>query len=199
MHVRNYFSILQAIWLIGQLFLINHIGTFNCHATSNCLMSEGVQSQLNSFCQTHGVKPQFSFIEDASSGQTRYKCTINYTINGRPERINSAGYFASKVEAQEQAAWRLIENKFATSDISSRGVKPTAKIWKLKLEEYCNMKDPLQARAQIKYVTKESPKNGFISKVFVPSVGYTEGDLCRKREAAEQTAAYKVLQKLGEI
>ena len=179
--------------------MINHVGTFNGHATSNCLMSEDARIQLNLFCQSNGVKPQFSFIEDASSGQTRYKCTINYTINGRPERIDSAGYFANQREAQEQAAWRLIENKFATSDISSRGVKPTAKIWKLKLEEYCNRKNPLPAKAQIKYVTKECPKNGFKSKVFVPSVGYTEGDLCRKREAAEQTAAYKVLQKLGEI
>ena len=162
-------------------------------------MSEGIQLQLNSFCQTHGVKPQFSFIEDASFGQTRYKCTINYTLNGRPKRIDSTGYYASQVEAQEQAARRLVESMFATSDISSRGVKPTAKIWKLKLQEYCNRKDPSPAGAQVKYVTKECPKNGFKSKVFVPGVGYTEGDSCRKREAAEQTAAYKVLQKLGEI
>ena len=185
--------------VIDPLLLINHTGIFTGHATLNCFMSESVQLQLNSFCQMHGIKPQFSFIEDASSGQTRYKCTINYTINGRPERINSTGYYASQVEAQEQTAWRLMENTFATSDVSSRGVKPTAKIWKLKLEEYCNRKSQSPVEAKIKYITKESPQNGFKSKVFVPNVGYVEGEFCRKREEAEQTAAYKVLQKLGEL
>ena len=120
--------------------------------------SEDARTQLNSFCQTHGIKPQFSFIEDASSWQTRYKCTINYTINGRPERINSTGYYACKGAAKEEAA-RMLISKETSRMVLSRGATPTTKIWKSELKEYYDKRG--RAGVPLKYETKECPKNGF--------------------------------------
>ena len=160
---------------------------------SESSMSEDARTQLNLFCQSNGVKPQFSFIEDASSGQTRYKCTINYTINGRPERIDSAGYFASKAAAKEEAARRLISEETSRM-VSSRGATPTAKIWKSELKEYYDKTG--RPGAPLKYTTKECPKNGYQCTLCAPDIGYVHGDICRSKSEAEHNAAYKALQQL---
>ena len=160
---------------------------------SESSMSEDARIQLNLFCQSNGVKPQFSFIEDASSGQTRYKCTINYTINGRPERIDSAGYFASKAAAKEEAARRLISEESSWM-VSSRGATPTAKIWKSELKEYYDKTG--RPGAPLKYTTKECPKNGYQCTLCAPDIGYVHGDICRNKSEAEHNAAYKALQQL---
>jgi len=157
-------------------------------------MSEDSQLQLNHFCQTHSVKPQFSFIEDASSGQCRYKCTIDYRIDGRPDRIESPGYYASKTEAKEKTVRMLVTKNTQVNAISSRGPSPTAKIWKSKLKEYYHKSG--QTGVQPKYVTKECSKDGYRCTLFLPEIGYTRGDTCRSKDEAEQCAAYKALQKL---
>ena len=157
-------------------------------------MSEDARAQLNHFCQTHSVKPQFSFIEDASSGQCRYKCTISYRINDRPGRIDSPGYHASKAEAKEHAARILIEMETQVNAISFRGHSPTAKIWKSKLKEHYVKSG--RAGVKPKYVTKECSKDGYRCTLFSPEIGYVRGDICSTKAEAEQSAAYKALQKL---
>ena len=171
--------------------------TFAGSATPNyteSFMSEDAQVQLNHFCQTNNINPQFSFIEDASSGKCRYKCTISYRINGRPGRIDNPGYYASKAEAKEQAARILIAKEAQANAISSRGPSPTAKIWKSKLKEYYDKSG--QPGVQPKYVTKECSKGGFQCTLFSPEIGYTCGDIGRSKSEAEHSAAHKALQKL---
>ena len=157
-------------------------------------MSEDAEIQLNHFCQTHSVKPQFSFIEDASSGQCRYKCTISYRIKGSPGRIDSPGYHASKAEAKERAVGILVTKNTQVNAISSRGPSPTAKIWKSKLKEHYVKSG--RAGVKPKYVTKECSKDGYRCTLFSPEIGYVRGDICRTKAEAEQCAAYKALQKL---
>ena len=65
------------------------------------------------------------------------------------------------------------------------------KIWKSKLEEHFKDRKDIS----IKYVSKESPRGGFTSKVYCPDIGYAEGEGSSK-SAAENNAAYNALQKL---
>ena len=157
-------------------------------------MSEDARIQLNHFCQTNNINPQFSFIEDASSGQCRYKCTISYRINGQPGRIDNPGYYASKAEAKEQAARILIAKEAQANAISSQGPSPTAKIWKSKLKEYYDKLG--QPGVQPTYVTKESSKSKYQCTLFIPEIGYIHGEVGRGKSEAEHSAAYKALQKL---
>ena len=131
-------------------------------------MSKDNQTKLYSFCQTPGVKPQFSFNEDTSTG-----------------------YYARQVE--EEAARRLISEE-TSQMVSSRGAAPTAKIWKSELKEYYDKTG--RAGAPLKYTTKECPKNGYQCILFAPDIGYVRGDICRSKSEAEHNAAYIALQKL---
>jgi len=171
--------------------------TFTGSATPNYterFISEDARIQLNHFCQTNHINPQFSFIEDASSGQCRYKCTISYRINGRPGRIGSPGYYASKAEAKKEAARILIAKEAQVNTISSQGPSPTAKIWKSKLKEYYDKLG--QPGVQPTYVTKESSKSKYQCTLFLPEIGYIRGEVGRGKSEAEHSAAYKALQKL---
>ena len=50
----------------------------------------------------------------------------------------------------------------------------------------------------IKYVSKESPRGGFVSTVYCPDIGYAEGEGPTK-SAAENNAAYNAIKKLGVV
>ena len=80
-----------------------------------------------------------------------------------------------------------------TSGASASATKSTSKKrCKSKLEEHFkDRKDNIS----IKYVSKESPRGGFTSKVYCPDIGYADGEGPSK-SAAENDAAYNALQKL---
>ena len=84
--------------------------------------------------------------------------------------------------------------------MASRGCQSESvqKIWKSKLTEHFDkIGKPLES-GKIKYKTKETPKGGFQSKVFVPGLGYAQGDVQRSKSEAEHDAARKALNELDQ-
>ena len=75
--------------------------------------------------------------------------------------------------------------------------KPTSKIWKSTLKEHYD-KTRKGEKVEIKYVSKENPKGGWMSNVYCPDIGYAEGEGTSKA-AAEHNAAYNALLKLGVV
>lgn len=76
----------------------------------------------------------------------------------------------------------------------SASVKSTSKIWKSQLKEHFDRKYKGD-RTEIKYVSKECPRGGFMSTVYCRDIGYAEGEGPTKA-AAEHNAAYNALKKL---
>ena len=81
-----------------------------------------------------------------------------------------------------------------TPKSSPSSVKPTSKVWKSQLKEYYDKKYKGK-RTEIRYVSKECPRGGFMSTVYCPDIGWADGEGPNKL-AAEHNAAYNALKRL---
>ncbi len=118
--------------------------------------------------------------------QSRYKCTIKYSIDGRPHRVDSGGYHATEQAAREAAEIKLPR-------IRSRG--EAAVDHKAELRHYYVEVKGIE-EPNIIYRTREVSRRGYQSTVYAPGMGYVKGDYCKSRDKAEHSAADKMLQEI---
>ena len=145
---------------------------------------------MNTFFQKNKVRPQFEIHSDTRSagGSSRYLCIVRYTLNGQQKKVDSGHFYQSKADAKEQVA-RLVLSKENVGAVVGKGAAtPPTKVWKLKLKEYC---DKIRVTPPL-YTTGDSG-GGFRSTVKVAGRSY-EGDVCKSKQEAEQSAACEALQ-----
>ena len=150
---------------------------------------------MNTFFQKNKVRPQFEIHSDTRSagGSSRYLCIVRYTLNGQQKKVDSGHFYHSKADAKEQVAKLVLSKENASTVVSmgAEGATPSTKVWKLKLKEYCDKKRATPELMPL--YTTGSAGGGFRSTVTVVGCSY-EGDVCKSKQEAEQSAAYKALQ-----
>ena len=66
------------------------------------------RAQVNQYFQKNFVNPRYDYIEDYSTGKPLFKCTIQYTLNGRTIRKDSGGFHLRKDDAREMASYNVL-------------------------------------------------------------------------------------------
>ena len=171
---------------------------------------------LNNLSQTKKINIINYFDEPSKHDGKRmlYRSHVSITFLSTGQAVTgSSNWVESKSKAREQAAEdaykqiRSIEHVSlrqpegrgcsTTSIPYSSNCRQTSKVWKSKLKEHFDKKYK-DAKTEIKYTTKECPRGGFMCTVYCPDIGYAEGSGPNK-SAAEHSAAYSALNKLGNL
>ena len=158
------------------------------------------RDRLNHYFQKNGLNPRYDYVEDYSSGQPIFKCTIQYSVNGKIIRRDSGRFFPRKDDAKENAASNVLQNMEADTQPrgGSGGAGATVGVsWKSLLKEHYDKRG--HPNMVLNYDTMPSG-SGFLSEVFVPELRRkVKGEIGRSKKEAEQSAAKKALQLLKAI
>ncbi len=147
------------------------------------------RQRVNRFFQENNSNPDYTF--DSKTVPTQHRCIVRYTIQGESREVDSLRYYSSKGDAKEQVA-KLVLERENVSQIVSKGITPpSTKVWKSKLKEYCDKNKTVVTMMPV-YCTKSSG-NGFKSTVTFLGRDI-EGEECKSKQEAEQSAARNALQ-----
>ena len=148
------------------------------------------RQKVNRFFQVNNINPQYTF-DSETVPTTQHRCIVSYTIQGESREVDSVRYYLSKGDAKEQVA-KLVLEREKPSQIVSKGIAPPSnKVWKSKLKEYCDKNKTVVAMMP-SYRTVSS---GIGFKSTVTFLGRDiEGEECKSKQEAEQSAARNALQ-----
>ncbi len=180
------------------------------------------REELTRHEEIQGLNPQYSYVEDHSRGQSRYKCTIKYSIDGGPRRVDSGGYHATKEAAMKMAELQLprlpLSRGGITRDYKAELRHYATKEAATKMAELQLPRLPLSrggitrdykaelrhfyvhtrtiSEPRISYTTKEVSRRGYQSTVYAPEMGSVKGEYCTTRQRAESSAALTMLMEI---
>ena len=129
-------------------------------------------------------------MEDAATGMTRYKCTLECLCGGQRQRAES-GYSSTREASTEEAAKKLLPIVKSLTPRSGGGKERPPPATK-QLEDHFK-----RVGKSVKYDTKRTPSKRYLSYVFVPELGRVEGKEERSEEKAKDSAASEALKKLN--
>ena len=154
------------------------------------------KEQMQIFFQRNKITPQFEWQSDNTLGTSSYRCSVQYTFNGKKETVDSEHYFPNKPDAKEHVAKKVLTSVGlfgqCNSGATSKGTSPPTKVYKSKLKEYFEKK---KLAVEIRYTTVPSG-NRFISTVNLQGEGI-QGEVCKSKQEAEQSAAHQALEYYG--
>ena len=181
------------------------------------------RARLNEVCQKNSYVLKPEYVEDHSTGQPTFKCTMTCLLQGR-KIVEDSGrkYYPRKDDAKETVAKKVLERiqsmtssgassttapntaaprgaapitpAFRTAAVSVPPGIPPNMIWKSKLKEYYDKQG--KPGTPIKYTVTQTP-NGFVANVFIPELGaWIKGECGKNKKEAEQNAAKMALGKL---
>ena len=158
------------------------------------------RDRLNHYFQKNGLNPRYDYVEDYSSGQQPiFKCTIQYSVNGKIIRRDSGRFFPRKADAKENAARNVLQNMEADTQPcgGSGGAGATVGVsWKSLLKEHYDKRG--HPNMVLNYDTMQNG-SGFLSKVFVPELrGKVKAEARKKLNRVQQKklpnmVGYKVI------
>lgn len=143
------------------------------------------KQQMNQFFQENGIDPKYEYLPDALC----FRCIVRYVRHGVAKEVDSVRCYSSKSDAKEQVAKLVLSNENVVISKGSKGNTPPSKVWKSKLKEYCDKNRIVFSNS---YQTVPSG-NGFKSTVAFNGHVF-EGEECKSKQEAEQSAAKRALQ-----
>ena len=175
------------------------------------------RARLNEVCQKNSYALKAEYVEDHSTVQPTFKCTMTCLLQGR-KIVEDSGrkYYPRKDDAKEIVAKKILEKIQSMLSAPRIAVPRTAApstaalitpaafsvppgippnmIWKSKLKEYYDKQG--KPGTPIKYTVTQTP-NGFVANVFVSELGaWIKGECGKSKKEAEQNAAKVALRKL---
>ena len=150
---------------------------------------------LHEYFQKEGIHPRFNFIEDYTCRVPSFKCTIQFTLDGKTIREESET-FSRKDHAKENAAYKVMSNMTQSRGrIASPPTNSANITYKMKLKQYYDKQG--QPWKELDYKTEPDSRGSFVSHIYIPELQKeVKGESARTKKEAEQNTAKKVLQLL---
>ena len=155
---------------------------------------------LHEHCQKHGGSIQkCDYVEDHSSSQPKFRCTITCMVHEKIITGDSGTYFLGKDKAKERAAYNAYSalvgsGEGGVGDRQSVQAHGSVEVsWVSKLKEHYDKRG--QPGMQFDFQVEVIGTQNFVSSVFVPELKRkVKGEVAKSKKEAKQSAAKRALQ-----